>query len=104
MASATRIWDFGTSGLYEKFCAIADDVKLGRDVHHTTTSQSLWCEKIGDETRIGTFVEIQKGARVGARSKFPATRLSAKASAWKTKSSSATACNSSTTATRVPPL
>jgi len=52
-----------------EFCAIADDVKLGRDVQIYNFVNLYGCE-IGDETRIGTFVEIQKGARVGARCKI----------------------------------
>ena len=53
----------------KEFCAIADDVKLGRDVQIYNFVNLYGCE-IGDETRIGTFVEIQKGARVGARCKI----------------------------------
>jgi acetyltransferase-like isoleucine patch superfamily enzyme len=52
-----------------EFCAIADDVILGRDVQIYNFVNLYGCE-IGDETRIGTFVEIQKGARVGARCKI----------------------------------
>ena len=52
-----------------EFCAIADDVVLGRDVQIYNFVNLYGCE-IGDETRIGTFVEIQKGARVGARCKI----------------------------------
>ena len=52
-----------------EFCAIADDVKLGRGVQIYNFVNLYGCE-IGDETRIGTFVEIQKGARVGARCKI----------------------------------
>jgi acetyltransferase-like isoleucine patch superfamily enzyme len=52
-----------------EFCAIADDVVLGRDVQIYNFVNLYGCE-IGDETRVGTFVEIQKGARVGARCKI----------------------------------
>lgn len=52
-----------------EFCAIADDVVLGRDVQIYNFVNLYGCE-IGDETRIGTFVEIQKGATVGARCKI----------------------------------
>ena len=52
-----------------EFCSIADDVVLGRDVQIYNFVNLYGCE-IGDETRIGTFVEIQKGARVGARCKI----------------------------------
>ena len=52
-----------------EFCAIADDVVLGRDVQIYNFVNLYGCE-IGDETRIGTFVEIQKGAAIGARCKI----------------------------------
>ena len=49
--------------------SIADDVKLGRDVKIFNFVNLYGCE-IGDESRIGTFVEIQKGARIGRRVKI----------------------------------
>jgi acetyltransferase-like isoleucine patch superfamily enzyme len=52
-----------------EFCTIAPDVVLGRDVKIYNFVNLYGCT-IGDETRIGTFVEIQKGARVGARCKI----------------------------------
>ncbi len=52
-----------------EFSSIAPDVRLGRDVRVHRFVNLYGCE-IGDETRIGTFVEIQKGARVGARCKI----------------------------------
>jgi acetyltransferase-like isoleucine patch superfamily enzyme len=52
-----------------KFCSIADDVQLGHNVQIYNFVNLYGCE-IGDETRIGTFVEIQKGARVGRRCKI----------------------------------
>ncbi len=50
---------------------IADSVKLGQGViiHHPGLVNLYGCT-IGDETRIGTFVEIQKNAVVGARCKI----------------------------------
>jgi acetyltransferase-like isoleucine patch superfamily enzyme len=48
--------------------SIAPDVKLGRDVKIYDFVNLYGCE-IGDETRIGTFVEIQRGAKVGRRVK-----------------------------------
>jgi len=48
---------------------IAADVKLGRGVQMHAFVNLYGCA-IGDETRIGTFVEIQKGARIGARCKI----------------------------------
>ena len=51
-----------------KFQAIAPDVKLGKDVSIFEFVNLYGCE-IGDETRIGAFVEIQRGAKVGRRVK-----------------------------------
>ena len=51
-----------------KFQNIAPDVKLGRDVKIFDFVNLYGCE-IGDESRIGAFVEIQKGARIGRRVK-----------------------------------
>jgi UDP-2-acetamido-3-amino-2,3-dideoxy-glucuronate N-acetyltransferase len=48
---------------------IASDVKLGRDVRIFGFVNLYGCE-IGDETKIGSFVEIQKNARIGARCKI----------------------------------
>lgn len=50
---------------------VADDVRLGRDVRifHPDLVNLYGCT-IGDESRIGTFVEIQHGARIGARCKI----------------------------------
>lgn len=50
---------------------IKDDVRLGKDVRifHPDLVNLYGCA-IGDETRIGTFVEIQVGANVGARCKI----------------------------------
>jgi len=48
---------------------ISADVKLGRNVQIFAFVNLYGCE-IGDETKIGTFVEIQKGARIGDRCKI----------------------------------
>ena len=48
---------------------IAPNVKLGRDVRIYGFTNLYGCE-IGDEVRIGTFVEIQKGAKIGNRCKI----------------------------------
>jgi UDP-2-acetamido-3-amino-2,3-dideoxy-glucuronate N-acetyltransferase len=48
---------------------IAPDVRLGRDVKIYAFVNLYGCT-IGDETRIGTFVEIQKNAHIGARCKI----------------------------------
>jgi len=52
-----------------EFCAIAPDVKLGQGVRLSKFINLYGCE-IGDETKIGAFVEIQKNARVGRRCKI----------------------------------
>jgi dTDP-4-amino-4,6-dideoxygalactose transaminase/acetyltransferase-like isoleucine patch superfamily enzyme len=49
--------------------AIADNVTLGSNVRLSKFLNLYGCE-IGDETRIGAFVEIQKNARVGKRCKI----------------------------------
>ncbi|MGH9442424.1 MAG: acyltransferase [Thermoanaerobaculia bacterium] len=52
-----------------EFSRIAPDVKFGRDVRIHGFVNLYGCE-IGDETRIGAFVEIQKNARIGKRCKI----------------------------------
>ena len=52
-----------------EFCSIAPDVKLGNGVKLSKFINLYGCE-IGDETKIGAFVEIQKNARVGCRCKI----------------------------------
>jgi acetyltransferase-like isoleucine patch superfamily enzyme len=51
-----------------QFCVIAPDVTLGRDVIIYNFVNLYGCE-IGDGTKIGSFVEIQKGALVGRNCK-----------------------------------
>ena len=51
------------------FSRIASDVRLGRDVVIHGFVNLYGCT-IGDETKIGTFVEIQKGVTVGSRCKI----------------------------------
>jgi acetyltransferase-like isoleucine patch superfamily enzyme len=48
---------------------IADDVKLGSSVRLSKFINLYGCE-IGDETKIGAFVEIQKNVSVGRRCKI----------------------------------
>jgi acetyltransferase-like isoleucine patch superfamily enzyme len=48
---------------------ISDDVKLGKDVQINGFVNLYGCE-IGDHTKIGPFVEIQKGAKVGRKCKI----------------------------------
>jgi len=50
------------------FQRIAPDVKLGQRVKIFAFTNLYGCT-IGDDVKIGTFVEIQKGARVGSRCK-----------------------------------
>lgn len=52
-----------------EFQCIAPDVKLGKGVKLSKFISLYGCE-IGDETKIGAFVEIQKNARVGRRCKI----------------------------------
>ena len=47
-----------------KYYKISKDVKLGKDVKIYSFVNLYGCE-IGDRTKIGTFVEIQKGAKIG---------------------------------------
>jgi acetyltransferase-like isoleucine patch superfamily enzyme len=47
---------------------IAPDVKLGQNVKIYAFVNLYGCE-IGDDSKIGTFVEIQKGAQIGRRVK-----------------------------------
>ena len=48
---------------------IAPDVKLGKNVRLHGFVNLYGCE-IGDDVKVGTFVEIQKGSRIGDRCKI----------------------------------
>jgi acetyltransferase-like isoleucine patch superfamily enzyme len=52
----------------DDYRAIAPDVRLGNGVTLSKFINLYGCE-IGDETKIGAFVEIQKNAKVGRRCK-----------------------------------
>lgn len=52
-----------------EFNCVAPSVKLGKDVRLSKFINLYGCE-IGDETKIGAFVEIQKNTRVGRRCKI----------------------------------
>jgi acetyltransferase-like isoleucine patch superfamily enzyme len=52
-----------------EFACIAPDVKLGKHIRLSKFINLYGC-KIGDETKIGAFVEIQKNASVGKRCKI----------------------------------
>jgi UDP-2-acetamido-3-amino-2,3-dideoxy-glucuronate N-acetyltransferase len=51
------------------YVCIAPDVKLGKDVKLAKFINLYGCE-VGDDTKIGAFVEIQKNATVGRRCKI----------------------------------
>jgi acetyltransferase-like isoleucine patch superfamily enzyme len=53
----------------DQYNCIAPDVKLGTGVKLSTFINLYGCQ-IGDETKIGAFVEIQKNASVGRRCKI----------------------------------
>jgi acetyltransferase-like isoleucine patch superfamily enzyme len=53
----------------DQYLAIAPDVVLGRDVKLSKFINLYGCQ-IGDETKIGAFVEIQKNASIGKRCKI----------------------------------
>ena len=48
-----------------EFCCITDDVKLGKNVKLSKFINLYGCT-IGDNTKIGAFVEIQKNAHIGS--------------------------------------
>lgn len=51
------------------FLSVSDDVRLGQNVKLSKFINLYGCE-IGDDTKIGAFVEIQKNAKVGSRCKI----------------------------------
>jgi acetyltransferase-like isoleucine patch superfamily enzyme len=52
-----------------KYLSIADDVKLGKDVKIANFVNLYGCA-VDDNTRIGTFVEVQKNALIGNNCKI----------------------------------
>ena len=52
-----------------EFVCIAPDVKLGKNVKLSKFVNLYGCE-VGDNTKIGAFVEIQKNAKVGKNCKI----------------------------------
>lgn len=52
-----------------EYCCIAPDVKLGVDVKLAKFINLYGCE-VGDFTKVGAFVEIQKNAKVGRHCKI----------------------------------
>lgn len=55
-------------GITSEFCRIAPDVRLGQDVKIYAFVNLYGCE-IGDESKVGAFVEIQAGSKIGRRVK-----------------------------------
>lgn len=55
--------------LVNEFCSIAPDVKFGEGVRLSKFINLYGCQ-IGDETKIGAFVEIQKNVNIGRRCKI----------------------------------
>jgi len=51
------------------YLSVASDVKLGSNVKLAKFINLYGCE-IGDETKIGAFVEVQKNAKIGKRCKI----------------------------------
>jgi acetyltransferase-like isoleucine patch superfamily enzyme len=52
-----------------EFCCITDDVKLGKNVKLSKFINLYGCT-IGDNTKIGAFVEVQKNAHIGSNCKI----------------------------------
>ena len=52
-----------------EYCSIAPNVKLGKGVKLSKFINMYGCE-VGDDSKIGAFVEIQKNARVGRHCKI----------------------------------
>ena len=53
----------------DHYLCVAPDVKLGRDVKLSKFINLYGCE-IGDNTKIGAFVEVQKNAKIGKHCKI----------------------------------
>jgi len=53
----------------DSYLCIAPDVKLGHNVKLARFINLYGCE-IGDETKVGAFVEVQKNAKIGKRCKI----------------------------------
>ena len=53
----------------QSFQRIAHNVKLGKNVKIYDFTNLYGCE-LGDDVKVGTFVEIQKGAKIGHRCKI----------------------------------
>jgi acetyltransferase-like isoleucine patch superfamily enzyme len=53
-----------SKSMVDTYLSIAPDVKLGRDVKLSKFINLYGCE-VGDETKVGAFVEVQKNAIIG---------------------------------------
>ena len=53
----------------DEYLCVAADVRLGRNVKLSKFINLYGCE-IGDDTKIGAFVEVQKNAKIGKRCKI----------------------------------
>src|SRR6516165_2174912 len=53
----------------DEYLCVAADVRLGSNVKLSKFVNLYGCE-IGDDTKIGTFVEVQKNAKIGKRCKI----------------------------------
>ncbi len=51
------------------FQAVADDVKLGKNVYLSKFINLYGCQ-IDDNTKIGSFVEVQKNSKIGKNCKI----------------------------------
>jgi len=52
-----------------EYCCISDDVKLGKDIKLSKFIKLYGCA-IGNSTKIGAFVEVQKNAHIGSNCKI----------------------------------
>ena len=70
---------------------ITESVSLGKDVKifHPSLVNLYGCS-VGDESKIGAFVEIQKGATIGARCKISSHTFICEGVSIRTRSSSGT--------------
>lgn len=64
-----RAGNDGSERAMDLYCCIAPNVKVGNNVKVSKFVNLYGCE-IGDDTKIGAFVEIQKNAKVGKRCKI----------------------------------
>ena len=68
-----------------KLNVISDDVKLGKNVQIYNFVNLYGCD-IGDDTRIGAFVEIQKNVKIGRSCKIQSHSLAHNTETDKTNS------------------